>query len=278
MKAVVWRILLFWCVATWAVADVEIPALQGPVTDVSGTLNAAQQQQLSQQLLQMQQQRGAQMAVLLVPSTAPEAAFDYGMRVVEKWQLGDKQRDDGILLLLAVNDRRSQLLTGYGVEGVLPDVITNRLLREELAPRLRQGDFAGGIAAVIAKTDALLAGDPMVTAEMRKPARKARAKNNMEDPRFILSVIIAIVLALVLRPWLGRSMSAIVAAVLVFVVVLLLLHLAEAVIAALFVMFAGAGRHGHGGWGGGYGGGGYSGGGYSGGGGGFGGGGSSGSW
>ena len=113
---------------------IPIPALSGPVIDLTGTLNSAQIEQLSQKLQTLHQQYGAQMQVLIVATTQPEDAFSYSLRVVEKWQLGSKEKDDGLLLLIAKNDRKSQIQTGYGLEGVIPDIVAKSLLIDTLAP------------------------------------------------------------------------------------------------------------------------------------------------
>ena len=109
---------------------IPVPALSGPVIDLTGTLSAAQIQQLSQKLQTLHQQYGAQMQVLIVPTTQPEDAFSYSLRVFEKWQLGTKEKDDGLLLLIAKNDRKSQIQTGYGLEGVIPDIVARSLLMD----------------------------------------------------------------------------------------------------------------------------------------------------
>lgn len=254
-----------------------IPALSGPVVDLTGTLNAAQTEQLSQKLRALHQQYGAQMQVLIVPTTQPEDAFSYSMRVVEKWQLGTKEKDDGLLLLIAKNDRKSQLQTGYGIEGVIPDIVARSLLIDTLAPFLRNGDFAGGINATIDAAYQRISGE--VTA---MPEPTSHKKNGQPDwmGAVIFGAVIIAVLSNVLGGFFASGLGATGVFLFVWLVVgsSLLVALALAIITPLLALaFRGSGYVGGMG-GGGFGGSGGGGGSWSGGGGGFGGGGSSGSW
>jgi uncharacterized protein len=122
-----------------------IPALDSPVVDQTGTLDAAQKQQLEQQAQALAQQKGSQLQVLIVASTQPETIEEYTQRVFDAWKLGRKGVDDGLLLVIAKDDRRVRIQPGYGLEGAIPDAIANRVIQEYLAPHFRQGDYAGGI-------------------------------------------------------------------------------------------------------------------------------------
>jgi len=127
----------------------EIPPLTSPVIDMTGTLDANQRAMLSQKLMTLHDKYGAQMQVLIVATSAPEDAFTYSIRVVEKWKLGTAKVDNGLLLFIAKDDHRSQIQVGYGLEGTIPDVVASRMLDTVLAPYLRQGDFYGGINTVV---------------------------------------------------------------------------------------------------------------------------------
>ncbi|HSC75548.1 MAG TPA: TPM domain-containing protein [Pseudomonadales bacterium] len=259
---------------------VAIPALSGPVVDLTGTLSATQVDQLSQKLRALHEKYGAQMQVLIVPTTQPEDAFSYSLRVVEKWQLGTKEKDDGLLLLIAKNDRKSQIQTGYGLEGVIPDIVSKSLLMDTLAPFLRKGDFAGGINATIDETFKRISGEVTAMPVPKKSREKEKAPDWMAP--VIFGAIGVAVLSNVIGSFFASGLGA--AGVFLFVWLLLgaSLMLALALAAAtplLALFFRGSGYvggMGGSGFGGSGGGGGWSGGG--GGGGGFGGGGSSGSW
>lgn len=254
-----------------------VPPLTGPVVDLTGTLDGAQREQLSQKLRALHEQYGAQMQVLIVPTTQPEDAFSYSLRVVETWQLGSKEKDDGLLLLIALNDRKTQIQTGYGLEGVIPDIVAKSLLRDTLAPFLRQGDFAGGIHAVIDGVYARISGE---VTELPRPQ-----KERVEQADWVAVVIVGAIATAILAQVLGNIIASGIGAIGVFwlavalygtsVLLALVLAVITPLVAQLFRQGHGAG--GGGGWsggGGGFGGGG----GWSGGGGGFGGGGAGGNW
>ena len=254
-----------------------IPALSGPVVDTAGTLNAAQVEQLSQKLRALRQQYGAQMQVLIIPTTQPEDAFSYSMRVVEKWQLGSKEKDDGLLLMIVINDRKAWIQTGYGLEGVIPDIVAKSLVRDTLAPFLRTGDFSGGINAVIDASFQRISGE--VTA-MPEP----KSKKKGEQPDWMGAVIFGAIIIAVLSNVLGGFFASGLGAAGVFLFVWLfigsslVLALVLAIVTPLLALvFRGSGYVGGMG-GGGVGGSGGGGGSWSGGGGGFGGGGAGGDW
>jgi uncharacterized protein len=153
--------LLLIAAPAWAQSLAPIPALDSPVVDTTGTLDAAQKQQLEAQALALQQRKGSQLQVLMVPSTQPETIEQYAVRVFEQWKLGRKGVDDGVLLLVAKDDRRVRIETGYGLEGAIPDAIANRVIQEYLAPRFRAGDYAGGIADATATLVKLIDGEAL---------------------------------------------------------------------------------------------------------------------
>jgi uncharacterized protein len=153
--------LLLIAAPAWAQSLAPIPALDSPVVDTTGTLDAAQKQQLEAQALALQQRKGSQLQVLMVPSTQPETIEQYAVRVFEQWKLGRKGVDDGVLLLVAKDDRRVRIETGYGLEGAIPDATANRVIQEYLAPRFRAGDYAGGIGDATATLLKLIDGEAL---------------------------------------------------------------------------------------------------------------------
>ncbi|MFT4249419.1 MAG: YgcG family protein [Pseudomonas sp.] len=138
-----------------------IPALGSPVVDQTGTLDAAQKQRLEQQALALQQSKGSQLQVLIVASTQPETIEEYTQRVFDAWKLGRKGVDDGVLLVVAKDDRRVRIQPGYGLEGAIPDAIANRVIQEYLVPQFRQGDYAGGIEQASAVLVKLIEGEDL---------------------------------------------------------------------------------------------------------------------
>lgn len=123
----------------------ELPALVSPVTDLTNTLTAAEQTALNQKLTEFSRVHGSQIAVLLLPSTQPEGLEQFGIRLAETWNIGRDKQDDGVILLIAKNDRKMRIEVGYGLEGAIPDAIAKRIISEQLAPAFKRGQFYGGI-------------------------------------------------------------------------------------------------------------------------------------
>lgn len=138
-----------------------IPALDSPVVDTTGTLDAASAGELESRALALQQRKGSQLQVLVVPTTRPEDIAQYAVRVYDQWRLGREGVDDGVLLVVAIDDRRVRIEVGYGLEGAIPDATASRVIQEYLVPRFRAGDFAGGIAEASGALVALIDGEPL---------------------------------------------------------------------------------------------------------------------
>src|SRR5580698_2388473 len=149
------------CSVAAAQALQPIPKLEARVTDVTGTLTAGQQAELEQKLADFEARKGAQIAVLLVPTTQPEEIEQYSIRVAEAWKLGRKKVDDGALLIMAKNDHALRIENGYGLEGVLTDAATNRIIQDTMVPLLRQGQFFAAIGAGIEQITRLIDGEAL---------------------------------------------------------------------------------------------------------------------
>ena len=269
-----------------------LPTLNEPVVDQANLLSAAEKQAISQKILQLHEQGKAQIGVVIVPTTGQEDIFDYAMRVAEKWQLGSAKRDNGILMAIAVNDRRIQILTGYGLEGIIPDIIVSRIIRNQITPYFKQAQYAQGIEAGLNEISNILNQDPEVAAqaaqELKERQEQALHEQQAKEKTFTTALIILVV-GIFASFIVGKRLSASTAAVAGTVAGLvngaglltsllmggaIFFLLITAIAQTIFQMFFA----GSGGGGGRSGGGGFGGGGYSGGGGGFGGGGASGSW
>lgn len=151
-----------------------IPALSARVTDLTGTLTAAQQAELEQKLADFEGRKGAQIAVLLVPTTAPEQIEQYSIRVVEAWKLGRKNVDDGALLIVAKNDHTLRIENGYGLEGVLTDVASNRIIQNTMVPLLRQGQYFAAISAGVDQMMRLIDGESLPPITTGSPVARDR--------------------------------------------------------------------------------------------------------
>lgn len=272
-----WPLLVLAMAAQAADGDPQpVPALKAPVTDLAKLLPPDRAEFLSRQLQLFSQQHGSQIAVLIVPSTAPEPIFDYSFRVAESWKLGRKGVDDGVLLVIAVNDRKTHIQVGYGLEGAIPDAIAKRVLQETLRPHFRQGDYAGGIEATTQQLEGLILGESLPPA--------AETSTTYEDHPLLPLALGILVAGFVIRAIFGRlvgGVSAGIALGLFFWLVIglpMLFVILATVFSTIFVAAADPARILSGGYGGGGFGSGGLGGGFGGGGGGFGGGGASGDW
>jgi uncharacterized protein len=273
-------------------ADVAVPPLSARVMDLTGTLSGGVVARIEAKLTDLENKKGSQIAVLVVPSTQPEEIEQYSIRVVEAWKLGRKGIDDGALLIVAKDDRRVRIEVGQGLEGALPDAIANRIVSDTITPRFKVGDFDGGVEKGVEQMISVVNGEPLP-----KPDKKWEGHNSLGNMLPFLLVIVFVISG-VLRAIFGRLFGSIATGGLTASVVWLLSHvipigIGAGVFAFLFALLTGGSRSGWstgGGWGGGLGGlggfggrggggfGGGGGGGFSGGGGGFSGGGASGSW
>ncbi|HEY0665325.1 MAG TPA: YgcG family protein [Gallionella sp.] len=261
-----------------AQAEIAIPPLTHRVTDLTATLDAQQTQSLESRLAAFEREKGAQVAVLIVPTTKPETIEQFGIRVVEVWKLGRKGVDDGALLLVAKDDRELRIEVGYGLEGALNDVTAHRIIDEIIVPHFSRGEFYPGIESGVAAIIRVAGGEPL-------PAPARRPDLGALDIETLIAVAFGLVVVVggMLRALLGRFPAAMLVGgglgLLAWLTVAPLFFAVLAGLAAFLFVLLGGGRHGFGGYGGGFGGGSYGGGGgFGGGGGGFGGGGASGRW
>jgi uncharacterized protein len=273
-----------------------IPPLSARVTDLTHTLSASEQSALETKLADWETRTSNQLVVLIVPTTQPEPIEAYSIRVAEKWKIGRKGQDNGVLFLIAKNDRKMRIEVGYGLEGVLPDVTAKRIIAEDVAPAFREGKFAQGINIGVDRIVAVVGG------EFTAPSRTAQPRGNAAQPfsfetLFVLLFIVVPLVGRLLRGIFGRLAGSTIGAGIVGGAAWLFagslgIAIVAAIVGFIVMIFFGIGgglsRGGTGGIvsGGGWGGGGFSGGGFSGGGGGgfsggggsFGGGGASGDW
>jgi uncharacterized protein len=273
--------------------QVPVPNLQARVTDLTGTLTPDQATQLEQKLAAFEARKGVQIALLMVPTTQPESIEQYSIRVVEQWKLGRKKVDDGALLMIAKNDRALRIEAGYGLEGSLSDLVSNRIIQDIIVPNFKAGDFYRGVSDGLDAMMRVVDGEQLpAPAQQRRPGG-GRGASGLET-LLMIGFVMVFVVGGILRAMFGRLPAAVLVGgatgFIAFVLISSLIAAAAvAVIAFFFSLVIGAAGvgsrgYGRGGWtpggfggGGGWGGGG-GGGGFSGGGGGFGGGGASGRW
>ncbi|MCC8983411.1 TPM domain-containing protein [Bradyrhizobium acaciae] len=192
--------LLGFLAPAWA--EVAVPQLTGRVVDQTGTLSTSDVAALNDRLKDLQTRKGSQIAVLIVPTTAEETIEQFSIRVAEAWKIGRKKVDDGALLVVAKNDRHLRIEVGYGLEGVLSDVVTHRIIDEDITPKFKAGDFAGGISAGVDRMIRLVDGEQLPAPE----PEHWQAPNLVDfaNPVVIFGVIIV---AGFLRGLLGRLLG-----------------------------------------------------------------------
>jgi len=277
----------------------DVPPLRGRVTDLAGLMPADRAQALEERLAAFERETGHQIAVLTIPSLQGDALENFSIRVAEAWKIGQKGFDNGAILLIVRDDRKLRIEVGYGLEGVLPDAIANRIINEVIVPRFRDNDYPGGIEAGVNAILQVTKGEPLPE-NARRANRGSSSRPSLLGAltlTAILALLIGMLQGRLIRGAFGGAAAGLVATLLSAGAGLGLAVIVGAVLGAIGSTMSvtssgnnwtGGSRTRRGGWGGGwYGGGGFGGGGFggggggggfSGGGGGFGGGGASGSW
>jgi uncharacterized protein len=289
--------LLWLATAAHAQDVLPVPPLSARVIDQTGTLTEAQTTALIQKLAMIETQRGAQVVVLIVPTTAPEDIAAYGQRVADTWKVGRRDVGDGLVIVVAKNDRRINIEVAKTLEGPIPDVLAGRIINEQIKPAFQKNDYAGGLNAAIDRLDKAIAGEAL-PAPTRESGKGQRGSGfDLQDLAIFLFFGVMVGGA-VLRSMFGRGLGSVATGALAggiawWITASVLIAGGAGLIALIVAAIGGlglggAGRRGSsgpiiwgGGGGGGFGGGGFGGGGggfSSGGGGDFGGGGASGSW
>jgi uncharacterized protein len=180
-------------------AEVPVPPLKARVTDLTGTLNAQQKSELEGRIAAYETRRGSQIAVLLLSTTKPEEIEQYSIRVAEAWKIGRKGVDDGLILIVAKDDRRLRIEVGYGLEGAIPDSVAKRVIDERITPRFRDGDFYGGVRDGVDQLIKLAEGEKL-------PPAPVRSTSTSRDPfQYIVpAIIFCVLLGTILKAVLGR--------------------------------------------------------------------------
>ncbi|MDT8989434.1 TPM domain-containing protein [Curvibacter sp. APW13] len=173
----------------WAQVNVQsVPALSSHVIDQTGTLNAAQRQALDNRLAAFEQEKGTQLVVLIVASTAPEDIASYANRVGNTWKIGRKDVGDGLLLIVAKNDRKLRIEVAKALEGAIPDLAAKRVIDQAITPHFKQGDYAGGVQSGVEQLMQLVAREGL-------PTPSASTQDDAEiDTGLIIFLVVAILM------------------------------------------------------------------------------------
>lgn len=206
-------LLALGCAVSARAEIVAVPPLSQRVTDLTQTLSSEQITALTVQLSRLEQAKGSQLAVLIVPTTGDESVEQFGIRVVDVWKLGRKGVDDGVLLLVAKNDRTVRIEVGRGLEGALPDVTAFRIIREFIVPAFSQGDFAGGIKLGVEKISSVIQGEALPAPKASANYGRRGAQSGMEEFSVLgfhpltlgLMLLGGFILSQIAGNWVGRG-------------------------------------------------------------------------
>jgi uncharacterized protein len=199
-------------------AQIPLPTLEARVTDLTGTLTAAQQSALEEKLAAFEARKGAQIALLILPTTKPEDIAQFGVRLLESWKLGRKSIDDGAALIVAKDDKELRIEVQYGLEGVLTDATSKRIIEDTILPLFRQGDFYGGVNAGIDQMIRVVDGESLPAPDQSWHDKGGGFRNVSDvSPLFIMGVVFV---GGLLRRVLGRGIAASLTGVVVGVMVI----------------------------------------------------------
>ena len=280
MKKFLTLTLLF--IAILSNAEVAIPKLKSRVNDLANILSPSEKASLESQLEQIEKQTSAQIVILTVNTTSPEEIEQYAIRVVEDWKIGQKEKDNGVLLLAALDDRKFRIEVGYGLEGDFTDAYTKMLITKIIVPNFKSGNFHNGFKDVISNMSEILLGTSTYDESSSHKAwsnnQRSQKKGNSKTAIIVIAIF-ALTFARVIKNKKIKAALGIVIVIIIFLLTFKIILSAIIAIITFLILFSssGGGTGGHGG----YYGGGFSGGGsdFGGGGGGsFGGGGASGDW
>lgn len=197
-------------------ADVVIPPLKARITDLTGTLTAEQKGALEQRLAAFEARKGSQIAVLMLPSTKPEEIEQYSIRLAEAWKIGRKGTDDGLILVVAKEDRRLRIEVGYGLEGAIPDATAKRVISETITPKFKAGDFYGGISDGVDQLIRLVDGEKLPPPAAAAPSDTSQGGADPGDwlgPAFLFLLIGGAILRAVLGRFPGALAMAVMAGI-----------------------------------------------------------------
>jgi uncharacterized protein len=201
-------LLAFAAPAADVTEPVPVPKLTGRVVDLTGTLTSPEREALATRLKAFEASKGSQVAVLLVPSIGTETIEEFSTRVTDEWKLGRAGVDDGVLFVIAKQERRMRIQTGRGVQGVLTDALSRRIIAERVAPRFKAGDFAGGIDAGVDAILKAIAGEALPAPATKAAAAGVVSMDSLEN-LLVLAFVVVPIVGMILRSFLGRFLGAV---------------------------------------------------------------------
>nr|WP_295081448.1 TPM domain-containing protein [uncultured Roseateles sp.] len=207
--ASLWTLLLClaWAPALWAQDVLPVPALSGRVIDQTATLSAAQQSALEAKLAAFEQAAGSQLVILLVPTVQPEDIAAYAQRVGDSWKIGRRGVGDGMLIVVAKNDRKVRIEVAKALEGAVPDLAASQIIQGAITPAFRKGDYAGGLNLGVDQLLARIRGENLPLPEQHSGGKKASSQGlNFEELGALIFIGVP-VLGAVLTGIFGRKLG-----------------------------------------------------------------------
>lgn len=189
------KLILFCCFVLFAMLafSQELPPKSNTlVTDFTNTLSSSDKDQLERKLVAFNDSSSTQIAVVIMKSTGDYDINDYGQKLGRAWGIGQKGKNNGILVLVAMGDRKVSIQTGYGAEGALPDIITHQIIQNDITPRFKDGDYYDGLNA---GTDDII----KYTKGEYKADKKAQSKGGGGGSAAILIIIVVVILIVIFR-------------------------------------------------------------------------------
>ena len=235
--------LLLGTVVLWA--QIKIPSFDALVTDVPGILSKSDKAEIEQKLRNLKSTKGTEIAVLIIDSLEGNSEEGYAQEVVRVWKIGEENKDNGILLLVALQDRTIRIEVGRGLEGSIPDIVVGRLIREEMLPIFRSGDTTGGIKLGVQRLISLSSSEIPLQSTPNAPGESGGGV-------IWVLVIVGVILAQILKPTLGKSLGPLSSAVAMGLIGITLYSIFEAIMIFMLVQvfsFGNSGSRGGGGFG-----------------------------
>lgn len=204
-----WRLVaLFLALVGAQIAHAQsFPALTGRVVDAANLLSPAQEAEIGAKLDGLERQSGRQLVVVTIPDLQGYEIADYGFRLGDKWGIGTKEKDDGALLIVAPKERRVRIEVGYGLEGILTDALSGRIIRNDIVPHFKSGDFPGGIVAGVDALVKILALPPdearQIAAQAEKEEQSSQGSGGMIF--VLIFILLFFILPMLLRGRGGRA-------------------------------------------------------------------------
>ena len=208
-----WLLLLLAAAALGAAAQplVAVPPLSERVIDLTGTLTAVESQNLIAKLAAFEAEAGPQIVVLMVPTTQPEDIASFAQRVGETWKIGRRDVGDGLLVVVAKGDRKLWIAPAKALEGAVPDLAARKIVAEQISPRFKTGDFAGGIDAGVDALISRIKGENLPAPTARERSRSAEGFGFAPLELLLFAFVALPILATVLRGMFGRGLGSVAA-------------------------------------------------------------------